>query len=126
MKIKRNTSYMYIILLWFAVLCNFEYVLGVVSVERFSHIVIIVVVVLIGSLRFLKLIVSNLLSSLESMIIARYIGHDRSFIRLWCVDQICLRFGFETIVFFFLFIFYLSRKVRDRHQVVKKKIRNFW
>lgn len=32
--------------------------------------------------------VANLLGSLESMIIARHIGHNRPLIRLRCVDQI--------------------------------------
>lgn len=35
--------------------------------------------------------ISNLLGSLEGMIITGHVGHNGSLIRLWCVDQIYFR-----------------------------------
>lgn len=71
---------------WFDCVCA-------VWIERFSHIVTIILILIlivrmhIGSLCFLKMRGRvNLLSSLERMVVARYVCHDGTFIRLWCVD----------------------------------------
>lgn len=93
---------------------DFVYLCCVCKVERFSHIVIVVwcLVWLVGNLWCLKWLSVNLLSSLERMIVARYIGHDGTFVRLWCVDQIYWLYHITPMFIVYITILKVSTKTK--------------